>query len=74
MKIIILIFNFPVTDMTYKPRPPIIDGKKFFTIYYILPNVYSAVRVILLANTNYGKFPTISPVYYAQLICSMNTS
>jgi hypothetical protein len=39
MKQIILIF-FSVTDMTYKPRPPIIEGKKPLTIYYVLPNVY----------------------------------
>jgi len=73
-KLIILIFNFLVTDVPYKPRPPIIEGKKSLTVYYVLPNVYPAVHVILLANTNYGKFPIISPVYYAQLICSMKTS
>lgn len=74
MKLIILIVNFAVPDMTYKPRPPIIEGKKCLTIYYVLPNVYPAVQVILLANTNCVKFPIISPVYYAQLFCSMKTS
>ena len=68
-----IIFNFAVTDMTYKPRPPIIEGKKSLTTYYVLSNVYPAVHDILLANTNYGKFPIISPVYVAQLICSMKT-
>ena len=40
MKLIILIFNFDVTDVTYEPRPPIIEGKMYRTINYVLPDVY----------------------------------
>ena len=74
MKLIIVIFNFAVTDVPYKPRPPIIEGKKSLTIYYVSPNIYPAVHAVLLANTNYCEFPIIIPAHYAQLICSMKTS
>jgi hypothetical protein len=47
--------------MTYKPRPPIIEGKKSHTIYYVLPKCLSGCACHTISKHYLREIPYNSP-------------